>query len=525
MESDEADSGTATIALASKIDYDQPYGTYNTTLNFNLVANPIIVNYIQNLDPSLCTATPSKVTDIRDNEEYLVARLADGNCWMLDNLRLDPTAVSLANLQGNTNAPNDVLGYLKNGGGSSPYTNYGVSKSWTSSSENYYDRPMVAVSGTGNNGDWTKNTVAPVAYGSGSGKIGVYYNFCAASAGSYCYSWSSSSGNAQYDICPAGWKMPSGGYNAPNGSYYYLYNTSYSANADNFKAALSIPFSGIYASGSASSQGSDGSFWSSTRFDDSGVVVTLINSSSVNVGNVTANRLAGRSVRCILKPTMQGFTAADASAMAANSSTTLTDVRDGNDYTVTKINGNVWMTQNLRYVGDTGSTAPSGSTSGSMIMKAATSNISADQSLSYTDLTNGNSTSEARIHVATSNQVPSGYTLNNIGVWYNYAAASAGTITSGSTQAQYSVCPAGWRLPTNSEQSGITSTSYKDAFSSVTGGYYSNGTVINTGYGVWWSSTAYDTTYRYRLYYDGSGLGTNRGYRDNGYYVRCIFSP
>ena len=71
---------------------------------------------------------------------------------------------------------------------------------------------------------------------------------------------------------------------------------------------------------------------------------------------------------------------------------TLYDKRDEKAYTVAKqADDKYWMTQNLRYKGDTGST------SNSMIIKSATTNVTADMTLSYGDLTSGNSYTEARI--------------------------------------------------------------------------------------------------------------------------------
>ena len=198
------------------------------------------------------------------------------------------------------------------------------------------------------------------------------------------------------------------------------------------------------------------------------------------------------------------------------------DSRDEQAYTIQRLpDDNCWMTQNLRYQGDiVGST----STTTSWIMKSATSNISADTTMTMTDLTAGNSYDDARYHVATSDQVPSGasYTAEDIGVWYNYAAASAMTITGDSnTNAQvYDICPKGWRLPTNSEQSSITS--YASAYSPVAGGRYNNGTLDNTGNGNWWSSTSSSAADRYSLYWNGSNLNTNGVSRDGGRYVRCI---
>jgi len=213
--------------------------------------------------------------------------------------------------------------------------------------------------------------------------------------------------------------------------------------------------------------------------------------------------------------------------LADGTNGTLTDSRDNNSYNVRLINGNWWMVQNLRYKGDTGSTSTS------MIMKSATSNISTDQNLTIGDLTLGDDYNNARIHVATSDQVPSGasYTATDMGVWYNYAATSAGYVTNSknsTVESTESVCPKNWRLPTSSEVSGITS--YQSAFfnggSAVTGGYYDNGSVFYTGYGRWWSSTpiSSNSNRRHNLRYNGSSLDTDSGDRVIGYYVRCVRS-
>ena len=74
----------------------------------------------------------------------------------------------------------------------------------------------------------SKNTLYRYGYQSyqqeGLGKIGVYYNYCAASAGTVCAV--SNTINASVDVCPKGWRMPTGG---PGGEYESLY-ASYSNN-------------------------------------------------------------------------------------------------------------------------------------------------------------------------------------------------------------------------------------------------------------------------------------------------------
>ncbi len=214
--------------------------------------------------------------------------------------------------------------------------------------------------------------------------------------------------------------------------------------------------------------------------------------------------------------TMQTYDTAIA-ALCDDATGTLTDSRDNKSYQVGVVTSNshtnqirtLWMTQNLRYLGDTGST------SGSMTMKSATSNISADKTLAYGDLTSGNSYTEARIH-------DSGNATT--GVWYNYAAATAGTIAtdSNSDGAQYSVCPSGWRLPNHSEISAAASN--KNSSKPVAGGHYNGGTLYGTGDGYWWSSDTSGTTTRWHLFYNSSYTYTGYNSRVYGFYVRCVRS-
>ena len=203
---------------------------------------------------------------------------------------------------------------------------------------------------------------------------------------------------------------------------------------------------------------------------------------------------------------MQDFTASQCSSLASSSDYTVTDRRDNNTYTVRYINGNCWMTQNLRLAGGT-------------TITSTYSNVSSSYTIPTTDLTSGDSYTDGRIH--NSGDTTTGY-------WYNFCAASAGTNCQNSTQydTTYDICPKGWRLPTYNEFRGITGTSYISAFSPVTGGIYYNGSLNSTSTGYWWSSTAGGSNYQYNLYYHGSSLGTNSsgGSKYNGFYVRCIRS-
>jgi hypothetical protein len=203
---------------------------------------------------------------------------------------------------------------------------------------------------------------------------------------------------------------------------------------------------------------------------------------------------------------MQNFTASQCQSYASSDPVLVTDSRDNNTYAVRYINGNCWMTQNLRL-------------SGGRTLTSADSNVASNWSFPSTELAGNSASYTAPQSTISSNTSYGGY--------YNVCAASAGTVCSQTEQdATYDICPKGWRLPTYSEQSGITGTSYVSAFSPVYSGYYSDGSLYGTGSrGYWWSSTAFNSYYQYGLYYISGSLNTIvSNYKRLGFSVRCVRS-
>ena len=208
--------------------------------------------------------------------------------------------------------------------------------------------------------------------------------------------------------------------------------------------------------------------------------------------------------------------------------TQLIDTRDNNIYTIKKINGDCWMTQNLRFTGTT--------------LTPADSNVSANTTMAYYSLDSNDASYTD--HCDSTN----GYNYacikdsgnDTTGVWYNYAAASAGTIATddNTTASNYSVCPKGWHIPTGAAAdtssefykifqnttagSWVAANDYTNAFKAVAGGDYNNGSLGSTGYGYWWSATASNATGRYYLSYSGSHFSSSYANRYYGYFVRCI---
>ena len=318
-----ATTASSTSAITTKygayIAIGHPAGTYTGKVKYTLVhpseATPKVppascskaipnISYMQDINSSNKSTVLNSLTegeayyvrDSRDEEPYCVSKLKDGNLWMLDNLRLDLTdsTTMAAITASNTNATEVSLTSLRNGNRSTgvQYASSGF-VAWDSSDENKANVFNQAKANAA-----SKDTVV-TSYGYGSGKVGIYYNYCAASAGSYCYDSGAAPAdtNASQDICPAGWRMPTGG---SSGEYDTLYTAYSSSNAINFRNALSTPLSGVFSYGSAGAQGARGIFWSSTRVNGSNMYYLYVDSSDV-IRLYFSNRDYAYSIRCLLK--------------------------------------------------------------------------------------------------------------------------------------------------------------------------------------------------------------------------------
>ncbi|MBR3169206.1 hypothetical protein IKF23_02080, partial [Candidatus Saccharibacteria bacterium] len=335
-ESTTATNGTSSTAtFAAKVDYNKPAGLYS--IAFDLKTIPIVTQtYMQNMDPNICRAdSPTIVIDSRDEQPYLIQRLDDGKCWMLDNLNLDLTNKTIVDnlTTANTNADANSLRSLKEGyrdqcvldGGSdcNKYATSGLALSnWVEGASATI--PMASISGKcdpelnstepciPNNVVYTRNTIASNSnWGLGSNKIGVYYNYCAASAGSFCYDIKSDSGapldgtNIDYDICPIDWKLPSvsdlgalcKAVNGNNDCGASVHMAATDSNSLQYK--LSMPLSGRYDNGTAWEQGKSGYVWASTTSNYAAANGLNINNGIVSPGSGGHNRFRGRSVRCV----------------------------------------------------------------------------------------------------------------------------------------------------------------------------------------------------------------------------------
>ena len=364
-------------------------------------------------------------------------------------------------------------------------------------------------------------------------------------------------------ICPKGWTLPT------------TKQLDSQRDVNNFYPVMG----GYYYASTLYNEATRGYWWGSEAQKDARRY-NLANGDNSYLYTGDSYRHVGVYIRCVSEEKtvtdltyLQDMTGEIANNTLDGTTASLTDRRDGKLYAVAKINGNMWMTQNLRFGYDStnGAGNPTPGVS-SLILTPDDSNIvlSADrlnphgtpndpsddvaetvdgyrELTTYDLVTYGpsgkecygsyNSTSGTGwgpgyenncIHSGTI--VISGDLPTN---WYNYTLATAGTIidentTSSSpatntTTATESICPKGWTLPSKTQ---IDSQRNASSFSPVLGGNYENGTLYNEdAYGHWWGSTAYNGALHCGLRYNGSSLYTYNYRRPTGLYVRCVQAP
>ncbi len=294
------------------------------------------------------------LTDQRDNDTYAIARLADGQCWMIENLRLENTAAynsdgalaqgygtsatygnfsGLANPESSWEYNSTVANSLYSTDGSNNTINIG------NISNSKYRFPRY------NNTNTFARTLNPTGNGATIYSYGNHYTWHAAIANLAAISTNNSS-VVNTSLCPVGWHLPTGGsaYASNNtggvnvtgtpSTYREFYNLGYkimhelktayedtinSGNSRYTSATINMagdtatkafrryPNNFIYSGYSTDAirdRGSGGYYWSSTTYSGDSAYLMYLNSSTVYPGTGSyhgkyISKSYGGSVRCI----------------------------------------------------------------------------------------------------------------------------------------------------------------------------------------------------------------------------------
>ena len=288
---------------------------------------------MQHMTPEICASASEgdtkQLIDWRDGKTYWVAKLADGNCWMTQNLELDlststPLTSELSDITSSWIPTNSTYTSAKDGG-----TVNTIVQSWNlgkyvwktpnstdaCSSDTNLSKSSCA-SYWQDVSSWTPMTeyrTDGVSYDANTQTYdahylaGNYYSYVAATAGSGT-SVTTRGDKAPDSICPKGFELPTSGssFNSTPGSSYNLLNqyglTSSPISGDNniVKTPLFFVRSGyvspldeyLYYAGRG------GYYWSSVANSSSNAYSLSFVSNSV-IPSGSSNRYIGLSVRCV----------------------------------------------------------------------------------------------------------------------------------------------------------------------------------------------------------------------------------
>ena len=312
--------------------------------NWNGCSNLTPVSY--DSETGTLSATLSSVTaltDQRDGNVYTVARLADGKCWMVENLRLDAD-----NTRGNTNKTlsqgyktysgigtnfGDFIGLADSENSNFNTSNanslyYSGTQSGTASENiGIYDSPKNRIPRYNNDNTKRSNTASRNGVGQWY-SYGNYYNWPAAMANTASYYYKNTTDADGYtsetvgtSLCPAGWRLPYGdatGNGAAPGGFSYLdicmggAGTGESVNSVTGDSMSfywrhfpnNMVISGMFFTNSpAMNKNIYGYYWTSTASDISNseyAMRVFMNSGRIYPGTDHFDKTSGEAIRCVM---------------------------------------------------------------------------------------------------------------------------------------------------------------------------------------------------------------------------------
>ena len=328
-------SSSIDFKIGAKASNTQASGTYTNTINFIVVSKPMPktiedIAYMQTfgeLNPTDLESVKNSMVlnydyilkDSRDEKEYYVTKLEDGNVWMTQNLDLD--------IDENTT-----------------YTHYDTDLGWTTNDPTAIWQPTYSTSSfvANNSYNWTNSYNTPrsadlgqkYVYTSNSTATDIEYSSlqeCVTAGQNNCthyhignyYNWAAAvannntnrivSRNSSGSICPSGWKLPATENNS-NDTYefkdlFYTYgvlqnsaNNSFTSNGLDLIRITPLYFvRGGAFSGSAERVGNIAQYWSSSASSEEYHSRGLYFTNNIIYVNGNLGRNSNISVRCLAR--------------------------------------------------------------------------------------------------------------------------------------------------------------------------------------------------------------------------------
>ena len=281
--------------------------------------------------------TATQLIDIRDDKLYWIAKLADGHCWMTQNLDLDIGDTNMPLTSENTDISATASGsgiysdrYTENNGvwtwtPSNTAIN-GSTSNWvnTSSTPYYADGEDTYYFTSNSSADDIEYASLPACTAAGHTETGCrhyhsgnYYNWTAAVASNNSNSISNNYAEVGNSICPKGWRLPIATNSDKSiyefGDLLFKYNITPSRTggpigykSDGFdnirKAPLWLTRSGRIDNGAFNNRGIYGYYWSSVNYNGSYAYRLDFSASSIWLASIKNDgKNMGRSIRCVAR--------------------------------------------------------------------------------------------------------------------------------------------------------------------------------------------------------------------------------
>ncbi|MBR0465386.1 hypothetical protein IJJ02_01170 [Candidatus Saccharibacteria bacterium] len=279
-------SGQLAGTYTGKVKYTMVHPNNAAAPSTKTIADATYMQEVGSCPATLTTGMVYQLTDNRDNQKYLVARLKDGNCWMLQNLKLGRSTSTLTLTPTNSDVGSNYVldNKLPSPGKFHAYTIDGVANQ--NNSTEYY------CTGDGTASDWES----------------CYYNWYTATAGTGTTYIATQGQNVNNSICPAGWTLPTQPqfqqlYNQyPSAAEMLVANpTATKENTPTVGQVTNTPgflLSGNYNTGGAYGLGSNGRYWSRTACSAQLGHYLYVNTSGVYPEDANYKYL-GVAVRCV----------------------------------------------------------------------------------------------------------------------------------------------------------------------------------------------------------------------------------
>ena len=524
-----------------------PTGSYSTEVTYTAISEGVnIFPTMQDFTSAQCDAmgtnTSINLSDSRDDKYYRVTKMADGHCWMTDNLALDGTDKAgnvrvLAPADSNVTTSRTLAANVPSG---TPQSTEDIQ----------------IYSGVSNNTTSQCDTVTyPYCIVNTSTKYGNLYNWSAATAG---VGKVATGGTVIESICPKGWRLPddTGDFSYANLMSKYNLPTAATTDGTAVQAMQQSPlfYANIgYFDAVPISQGYNAIYWTRTAYDPNLYnAKTFSYGTNGGIGYNPINKYIGSGIRCIFggqsDEIMQNFTATQCANLAESTAEvdnrkTMIDSRDGKFYTISKLaDGNCWMTSNLALDGMDGLGTV-------RTLTTADSNVTQNRTLA-TNIPDNTVSTNTEIQIYSGNALSMDSNGIKAGNSYNFMAATAGIGTSSITGTiMESICSKNWRLPDNAgdlsfvnlmSKYSLPTTNVSDAaaavskvqkeplYTSLSGYYLSKGAQEYGSSGVYWSRIVpTDNSYSAYLMDFNSSRSTfwplTLNQKIIGISVRCVF--